>query len=69
MGGSQTQVQGQAEELALPQLLEQQTLTVALPHMLHRDELSLTAGDGLQLALVPISDTIGAAHLGGRGEM
>lgn len=57
-----------ARELALPQHREQQTLTVALPHMLHCDDLSLPAGDGLQLALVPISDTIRATHLGGRGE-
>lgn len=68
-GGSQTRVQCQARGLALPQHREQQTLTVALPHVLHCDDLSLPAGDGLQLALVPVSDTIGATHLGGRGEM
>lgn len=67
-GGSQSQGQRQARELALPQHRERQTLTVALPHMLHCDDLSLPAGDGLQLALVPISDTVRATHLGGRGE-
>lgn len=37
---------------------------MALPHMLHCDELSLPARNGLQLALVPIGDTIRATHLG-----
>lgn len=42
----------------------QEALTVTLPHMLHCDELSLPARNGLQLALVPIGNTIRATHLG-----
>lgn len=37
---------------------------MTLPHVLHCDELSLPACNGLQLALVPIGNTIRATHLG-----
>ena len=42
---------------------------MALPHVLDRDVLALPAGDGLQLALVPVGDTIGATHLGTQGTL
>lgn len=41
---------------------------MALSGVLHRDDLSLPARNGLQLALVTIGDTVRAAHLGGEGE-
>lgn len=43
-------------------------LTVALPHVLDRDALALPAGDGPQLALVPVGDTVRATHLGTQGQ-
>lgn len=58
--------QPQGTEVALSRRWGQQALTVALPRVLHRDELPLPARDGLQLALVPVGDTIGATHLAGQ---
>lgn len=58
--------QPRGTEVALSWRWGPQGLTVALPHVLHRDELPLPARDGLQLALVPVGDTIGATHLAGR---